>query len=38
LVIYKKDKEIARYPVVAEENVQKASLMQIYLRMIKTLA
>ncbi len=38
LVIYKKDKEIARYPVVAEDNVKKASLMQIYLRMIKTLA
>jgi D-alanyl-D-alanine carboxypeptidase len=38
LVIYKKDKEIARYPVVAEENVKKASLMQIYIRMIKTLA
>lgn len=37
MVIYKKDKEIARYPVVAEENVKKASLMQIYLRMIKTL-
>ncbi len=37
LVIYKKDKEIARYPVVAEESVKKASLMQIYVRMIKTL-
>lgn len=38
LVIYKKDKEIARYPVVAEEKVNKASMMQIYFRMIKTLA
>lgn len=38
LVIYQKDKEIARYPIVAEENVKKASLMQIYMRMIKTLA
>jgi len=38
LVIYKQDKEISRYPVVAEENVKKANLMQIYLRMIKTLA
>ncbi len=37
LVIYKQDKEIARHPVVAEESVNKASLMQIYLRMIKTL-
>lgn len=38
MVIYKKDTEIARYPIVAEENVKKASLMQIYMRMIKTLA
>lgn len=38
LVIYKKDKEITRYPIVAEEKVKKASLMQIYMRMIKTLA
>ncbi|MEL7654394.1 MAG: D-alanyl-D-alanine carboxypeptidase family protein [Bacillota bacterium] len=38
LVIYKQDKEIARYPLVAAESVKKASLMQIYLRMIKTLA
>jgi D-alanyl-D-alanine carboxypeptidase (penicillin-binding protein 5/6) len=37
MVIYKDDQEIARYPVVAEENVKKASLMQIYMRMIKTL-
>ena len=37
LVIYKTNKEIARYPVVAEESVKKASLMQIYLRMIRTL-
>ena len=38
LVIYKKDTEIARYPIVAEENVKKAGLMQIYMRIIKTLA
>ena len=38
LVIYKQDKEIARYPLVAAENVKKSSLMQIYFRMIKTLA
>ena len=38
LIIYKKDTEIARYPIVAEENVKKAGLMQIYMRMIKTLA
>ena len=38
LVIYKQDKEISRYPLVAAENVKKASLMQIYFRMIKTLA
>lgn len=37
LVIYKQKKEISRYPVVAEEDVEKASLMDIYLRMIKTL-
>jgi len=38
LVIYKDKKEIARYPLVAAEDVKKASLMQIYVRMIKTLA
>jgi len=38
LVIYQKDAEIARYPIVAEEDVNKAGLLQIYLRMIKTLA
>ncbi len=38
LVIYKQDKEIARYPLVAAEDVKKASLMQIYLRLIRTLA
>ncbi|HWQ78771.1 MAG TPA: D-alanyl-D-alanine carboxypeptidase family protein [Anaerovoracaceae bacterium] len=38
LVIYQKDAEIARYPIVAEADVQKASLLEIYLRMIKTLA
>ena len=37
MVIYKKDQEIARYPVVAEEKVKKASLLQIYIRMLKTL-
>lgn len=38
LIIYKKDTEIGRYPIVAEENVKKAGLMQIYMRIIKTLA
>ena len=38
LVIYKQDKEIDRRPLVAAEDVGKASLMQIYIRMIKTLA
>ena len=37
LVIYKQDKEIARHPLVASENVGKAGLMQIYFRMLKTL-
>ena len=38
MLFIKKDKEEARYPIVAEENVKKASLMQIYMRMIKTLS
>ena len=38
LVIYKQDKEIARHPLVAAENVEKAGLMQIYFRMLKTLS
>jgi D-alanyl-D-alanine carboxypeptidase (penicillin-binding protein 5/6) len=38
LIVYQKDAEIARYPIVAEEDVQKASLLQIYLRMLKTLS
>ncbi|MDD2190892.1 MAG: D-alanyl-D-alanine carboxypeptidase [Eubacteriales bacterium] len=38
LVIYKQDQEIDRCPLVAAEDVGKASLMQIYIRMIKTLA
>lgn len=37
LVIYKKDKEISRYPVVAEEDIKKAGFLQIYWRMIRTL-
>ena len=37
MVIYKKNKEIGKYPVVAEENVEKASLMDIYLRMVRAL-
>lgn len=37
LIVYKQDKEIGRYPLVAEENVNKASLLQIYIRMLKTL-
>ncbi len=38
LVIYKQEQEIDRCPLVAAEDVGKASLMQIYIRMIKTLA
>ena len=38
LIIFEKDKEIDRCPLVAAEDVGKASLMQIYMRMIKTLA
>lgn len=38
LIIYKQDKEIARHPLVAAENVEKAGLMQIYFRMLKTLS
>ncbi len=38
LVIYKQDKEIARHPLVAAENVEKAGLMQIYFRILKALA
>lgn len=37
LIIYKQDKEIARYPLVASEDIHRASLVQIYFRMIKTL-
>ena len=37
MVVYKKDKEIARYPVVSEEKVEKASFFDIYLRMIRSL-
>jgi len=38
LVVYQKDAEIARYHIVAEEDVKKASLLQIYLRLLKNLA
>ena len=38
LVIYKQDKEMARHPLVAAENVEKAGLMQIYFRILKALA
>ena len=38
LVIYKQEKEIARHPLVAAENVEKAGLMQIYFRILKALA
>lgn len=38
LIIFEKDKEINRCPLVAAEDVGKASLMQLYIRMIKTLA
>lgn len=38
LIIFEKDKEIQRCPLVAAEDVNKAKLMQIYIRLIKTLA
>lgn len=37
LIVYKDDNEIGRYPLVAEENVKQASLLQIYIRMLKSL-
>jgi D-alanyl-D-alanine carboxypeptidase (penicillin-binding protein 5/6) len=38
LIIFEKDKEIERCPLVAAEDVDKASLMQLYIRLIKTLS
>ena len=37
LVVYKHDQEVARYPLVAEEDSQTASLYELYIRMMKTL-
>jgi D-alanyl-D-alanine carboxypeptidase (penicillin-binding protein 5/6) len=37
IIVYKNDQEMGRYPVVAEENVEKASLLELYIRMIKSL-
>jgi D-alanyl-D-alanine carboxypeptidase (penicillin-binding protein 5/6) len=38
LVVYQKDAEIARHPVVAGETAEKAGLLRLYLRMLKALA
>lgn len=36
IVVYQNKKEIGRYPLVAEESAEKASLLQLYKRMLKT--
>lgn len=38
LIVYQHEQEISRYPVLAEEDVNQASLLEIYIRMIKTLS
>ncbi|QHI73375.1 D-alanyl-D-alanine carboxypeptidase family protein [Aminipila terrae] len=38
IVVYQDKKELGRYPLVAEESSQKASLAQLYQRLIKNLA
>ncbi len=35
LVIYQNDREIDRYPLVAEEDVHKAGYLELYIRMLK---
>jgi len=37
IIVYEKAKEIERYPLVAEEKVEKASFGQLYIRMMKNL-
>ncbi|NLY70143.1 MAG: D-alanyl-D-alanine carboxypeptidase [Clostridiales bacterium] len=37
LIVYKDGAEIDRYPLVAEQSVDKAGIFEIYLRMLKTL-
>ncbi|MFV0516607.1 MAG: hypothetical protein ACK5MV_04360 [Aminipila sp.] len=37
IVVYQNESEIGRYPLVAEESSQKATLVQLYKRMIKGL-
>ncbi|MGI6731026.1 MAG: D-alanyl-D-alanine carboxypeptidase family protein [Anaerovoracaceae bacterium] len=37
LVVYKHDQELSRYPLVAEEASDKASLLELYIRMMRTL-
>lgn len=37
LVVYKHDQEVARYPLVAEEDSKSASIYELYIRMMKTL-
>lgn len=38
LVVYQNKKEIGRYPLVSQDDVEKAGLLDFYIRMIKTLA
>lgn len=38
VVVFKQEQEIGRYPVVAEENVEKAGFLELYIRMLKSLA
>lgn len=38
VVVFRQDKEIGRYPVVAEEDAEKAGLVELYIRMLKSLA
>ncbi|WP_164914386.1 D-alanyl-D-alanine carboxypeptidase family protein [Aminipila luticellarii] len=37
IVVYQNKKEIGRYPLVAEENSKKASLVQLYKRLVKNM-
>ena len=37
LIVFKGEEEIDRYPLVAEQSVDKVGIFEIYLRMLKTL-
>ena len=37
LLVYKNDQEIGRYPLVAETDIERAGLFEIYKRMLNTL-